>query len=44
MALLMYDDVRRSGNPRDTVLEFVESAFAMLAARGLSYQHCERLL
>jgi len=27
MALLMYDDVRNLDNPRETVLEFLESAY-----------------
>jgi hypothetical protein len=27
MAILMYEDVRRSDSPRDTLLDFLESAY-----------------
>lgn len=34
MALLMYDDVRKSESPRETVLEFLESAYRAGAKRA----------
>jgi len=34
MALLMYDDVRNSGNPRKVALEFLESAYQAGATRA----------
>lgn len=34
MALLMYDDVRKSSDPRQTVLEFLESAYQAGAKRA----------
>lgn len=34
MALLMYDDVRNSANPRETILEFLESAYLAGAKRA----------
>jgi len=34
MALLMYDDVRRCGDPRQMVLDFLESAYAAGAKRA----------
>ncbi|MEP6788055.1 MAG: DUF5996 family protein [Acidobacteriota bacterium] len=34
MALLMYDDVRNLDNPRDTVIEFLESAYQAGAKRA----------
>jgi hypothetical protein len=34
MALLRYEDVKKSKNPRDTVLDFLESAYQAGAIRA----------
>jgi hypothetical protein len=34
MALLMYDDIRRSSSPRDSVLSFLESVYLAGARRA----------
>jgi hypothetical protein len=34
MAILMYDDARNSENPRETILEFLESAYRAGAKRA----------